>query len=68
MKTPVQQREYARGEAFARNLHMSDVGTLQDAFVLGDFDWRDWFEDKPSRSFIAGLADERSYREQVDSY
>lgn len=37
---------------------------LADALVLGEFDWRDWFEDKPSKEFLRGFTDEAMYRDQ----
>jgi hypothetical protein len=32
---------------------------LGDQLVLGDFDWRDWFEKKPTPCFLNQLDDER---------
>ena len=58
MKTlDVRQRaaEKARGVAFYQKLSPSEQGELGDALVLGYFDWRDWFHEKPSRSFMAGI-------------
>lgn len=54
-----------RGKRRARALHMSDVSTICDALVLGEFDWRDYFEDKPPPGFLSGFSDECFYREQT---
>lgn len=49
--------ERYKGRAYARALSSRDLGMLCDALVLGDFDWRDWFVDKPSREFLRGFTD-----------
>jgi hypothetical protein len=63
MRTAAQQRERYRGRAWARAMSDRDVWLWQDAMVLGEFDWRDWFIDKPSAAFIAGASDEIEYRD-----
>lgn len=60
-----EEKELARGKAWARDLMMCDVSVLADAFVLGDFDWMDWFDDKPSGRFLRGVADEVMHRDEV---
>jgi hypothetical protein len=41
---------------------------LADALVLGDFDWRDWFDDKPSKDFLRGFTDEAMHRDHYDEF
>lgn len=40
---------------------------LGDALVLGDFDWMDWFERKPSQLFLRVLDDARIHWEMSES-
>ena len=56
-----------RGRAWARALSSSEVGMLADALVLGEFDWRDWFLDKPSKEFLRGASDEAMHAFPVDT-
>ena len=60
-----QDTETLRGRTWARNLYMCDVSVLADAFVLDDFDWRDWFDDRPSGAFMRGVSDEVMFRDEV---
>lgn len=53
----IKQRASAR--AFFARLSTFDRFELGDQLVLGDFDWRDWFETKPSRAFLDELDNER---------
>lgn len=39
-----------------------------DALVLGDFDWRDWFYDKPSRAYMRAWSDEVMYRDHYEEF
>ena len=41
-------KERAKGTKWARSLQKTDVHTFLDQNVLGDFDWHDWFEKKPT--------------------
>lgn len=56
-------KEKARGAAWFRSLWVSDKWELGDQFVLGTFDWRDWFDNKPSRLFLDGADEARIYWE-----
>lgn len=65
MRTPAQQREYDRGTLAAESLHMTDVSLLMDQFVLDEFDWRDWFDEKPSAQFLSAFSRTVELREQA---
>ena len=56
MTTPVRQRaqQRAKGEKWFKGLSTADKFLLGDAFVLGDFDWRDWLPSQPTGAFLAG--------------
>lgn len=51
------------GRQFFRKLASHDKWELGDQFVLGSFDWREWFSARPSAAFIDGVEDERLYWE-----
>ena len=53
------------GERWARELDMDRVHALIDALVLGDFDWREWLDEKPTNAFISAAFDEAQYREEM---
>ncbi len=55
-----------RGRCEARALSSRDVGMAADALVLGDFDWRDWWIDKPSKEYLRAWSDEVMRRDQDD--
>ncbi len=59
------RRERSRGEKWAKALSSRDVHDFVDQQVLGDFDWRDWFEKKQSSAFINGAFDAAQYREEM---
>lgn len=44
--------EKERARRYWSGLSSFDRGALGDALVLGDFDWREWFDTKPSGSFL----------------
>jgi len=60
-------RETDRAKRFAASLHIADVWALRDQLVLGDLDWRDWFDTKPSGYFLARLDEELIYREDLST-
>lgn len=51
--------ERERGAKFYRSLTPREQGDLGDQLVLGEFDWSEWFYDRPSRAFMNGLDRER---------
>lgn len=61
------KRNHAKREArlFFDTLDSSERGDIADALVLGCFDWRDWFEEKPSAEFIRALDAELRYWEET---
>jgi hypothetical protein len=61
-------RERYRGRAWARAMSDRDVDLWQTAMVLGDWDWRDWFVDKPSKDFVRGASDEIEYRDHYGMF
>ena len=52
-----QSREYKAGAAAYRRLDRSAKGELGDQLVMGDFDWMDWFSDRPHPDFLRGFKD-----------
>jgi len=66
----VRQRavEKERGRKWFRSLSRWDKDELGNQFVLGDFDWRDWLEQKPSSAFLAGAEDERIHWEMMGGH
>ena len=64
--TPKQRAsEIAKAKRFFKSLHSSERWELNDQLVLGDFDWLDYFDSKPSGVFMNTLVDELSYWEQT---
>jgi hypothetical protein len=51
--------EKANALKFWKGLDRRDRFELGDQFVLGTFDWRDWFTKKPSRVFLDEVDRER---------
>lgn len=51
--------ECTRGEQWFSGLSIEDKWGVGDAFVLGEWDWRDWFERKPTPSFMQGAENAR---------
>jgi hypothetical protein len=45
------------GAAAYRRLSREDKQKLGDQLVLGEFDWMDWFSDKPHPDFLRGFKD-----------
>lgn len=62
------QNERKRGERWAKGIAMSDVHALIDAMVLDDFDWRDWFDERPSAPFLNAAFNAAQYREEMVGY
>jgi len=52
-------KERARGREWFFSLDSTARNELGDAFVLGEFDWRDWLSTKPSAAFLNGADDAR---------
>ena len=50
-------REYKAGAAAYRRLNSYERGQLGDQLVVGDFDWMDWFSDRPHPDFLRGFKD-----------
>jgi len=63
MDTRDKKLEYGRGVRWFRRLPYQERNVLGDQLVLGDFDWRDWFEEKPSAAFLRGVDDARIWWE-----
>lgn len=65
--TPKQRTsEIVKAKRFVNSLHRSERWELNDRLVLGDFDWRDYFESRPTGTFLNAVADELSYQEQTE--
>lgn len=62
------QAEKKRGASWAKGMAMSDVHAFIDALVLDDFDWRDWFDSRPSAPFLNAAFSEAQYREEMVGY
>jgi hypothetical protein len=52
-----QSREYKAGAAAYRAMNSYEKGQLGDQLVMGDFDWMDWFSDRPHPDFLRGFKD-----------
>lgn len=50
-----ESRQYKAGAAAYRQLDRSAKSELGDQLVLGEFDWMDWFSDKPHPDFLRGF-------------
>jgi hypothetical protein len=59
------QREQARAVTWARGLGHG-LHDFIDQLVLGDFDWRLWFEDRPTSAFLNAAFDEAQRIEESD--
>ena len=46
------RKEREKARRFWKSLPTRDRNDIGDALVLGDFDWRDWLESKPTRAFL----------------
>lgn len=44
--------EHDRARRWWAQLSPHDRWELGDQFVLGDFDWRDWFDERPTGTFL----------------
>lgn len=63
------RNERTRGTRWAKSLAMDDVHMLVDAMVLGEFDWRDWLDERPSAAFVnAAFATAQLREEMAPSY
>ena len=49
------KREREAGQKWFNELPNYLKWELGDQFVLGDFDWRDWFDEKPSEAFLNAI-------------
>jgi hypothetical protein len=56
------ERDSAR--RFVASLSRSELFQLGDDLVLGCFDWREWFNTKPSAEFMNELDRQRQYAEE----
>lgn len=68
MGIEVMQSERKRGEKWAKDLPMEHVYAIVDAMVLGEFDWRDWFEARPSPVFLNAAFNVAQHREEMAGY
>jgi len=59
--------ERDRGKRFARSLNPRERGDFIDALVLGDYDWRDWFHERPHGAFLNAAFAEAQFLEEVTS-
>jgi hypothetical protein len=50
-------RARAQGREYAKGLSERDKDAMHTSMVLGEFDWMDWFEDKPAPGFATGMGD-----------
>ncbi len=60
------QTERKRGAKWAKSLPMDCVHAVVDAMVLGEFDWRDWLDTKPSAVFLNAAFTEAQHREECE--
>lgn len=61
-------KDRARGERWAKDLPMDHVHAILDAMILGEFDWRDYFDSKPSAPFLNAAFNAAQYREEMAGY
>lgn len=61
-------RERARAREWFKSLDSLAKWDLGDQLVLGDFDWRDWFDDKPSGVFMNEVDRERIFWEETRTW
>ena len=59
------KRERAKGRRWFESLTHHEKWQLGDDFVLGTFEWREWFDTKPSSAFLRGAEDARLYWEMT---
>lgn len=59
------RKERAAGARWADTLRREDLHQFVDDLVLDVFDWRDWFERRPSSAFMNGAFDRAQYREEM---
>lgn len=62
------QADRRRAAQWVKALSLVQVHDLLDAMILGSFDWRDYFDDKPTSAFINAAFDEAQYREESESF
>ncbi len=62
------RQERNRGESWAKGLCSSDLHAFIDALVLGEFDWRDWFDTRPSAPFVNSAFTTAQLREEFVGY
>lgn len=61
--TRARQQQREAGARWFRALQPEEAWQLGDDLVLGCFDWRDWFDAKPTPSFMRGVEDARIFWE-----
>ena len=54
-----------RAEHWIDAMDAETHGRFMDDQILGDFDWRDWFEDKPAPGFLRFAFDHGRRREEA---
>jgi len=54
---PRESLQYKAGAAAYRRLDRRSKDHLGDQLVLGEFDWMDWFSDRPHPDFLRGFKD-----------
>lgn len=59
MNTKELGREKQKAKRFWDGLDSRARGELGDAFVLGTFDWREWFDAKPSKALLEEIEYQR---------
>ncbi len=62
------QRQREAGRTWARSLRDDQVHTFSDEQVLGYFDWRCWFDKKPTSAFLRAAFDEAQMREELSTW
>lgn len=60
-------RERQRALRYFAKLTTDERHELGDALVLGDFDWMDWFDERPTLVFLRALDDARIHWEMTTS-
>jgi hypothetical protein len=50
-------KEKKKAEKWFKGLSDREIGQIGDDLVLGEFDWRDWLDEKPSSAFKNKLMD-----------
>ena len=67
MDSTDRRKERAKARKWWAGCSTSQKWELGDVLVSGEYDWRDWFDKKPSAAFINALDDERIYWEIMQS-